>query len=227
MRYRISVVLPVLNEALHIEDTLLRLRDFGEVVVADGESDDETVAVARRCGGTVIASPRGRARQMNAGASAASGDILVFLHADTRLPDGAAARIGAAAGRPGFVWGRFDVRIVGQSRLLPLVSALMNLRSRMSGIATGDQAMFMTRRAFDEVGGFPNLPIMEDIALSASLRRLGRPVCIRAPAMTSGRRWDTNGALRTILTMWIMRLGFWMGVSPDRLARLYATLGRG
>ncbi len=226
----ISVVIPVWNEVVGIAPTLRSLREAAvpvEVIVVDGGSTDGTVAVARALADQVIDSRPGRARQMNAGAAKASGEVLLFLHADTTLPaDGLAAiRNWSRRGTP--VWGRFDVRLTGRSRLLPVVAATMNLRSRLSGIATGDQAIFVTRAAWERVGGMPEIPIMEDIALSRRLRRLARPLCLRGSVITSGRRWDANGACRTIAVMWVMRLGYACGVPPERLARLYRRLRRG
>ena len=220
---RLSIVIPALDEASGIADTLAALAPLvargAEVVVVDGGSRDDTVALARAQGARVLAAARGRARQMNAGAAAAVGDALLFLHADTRLPPGADARVlGALAQRP---WGRFDVRIDGEARTLALVAALMNLRSRLTGIATGDQAMFVRREAFVAVDGFPDQPLMEDIELSRRLRRIGRPACLRDRAITSGRRWMTRGVWRTILLMWRLRLAYWLGANPERLRARY------
>jgi len=227
---RLTIVLPVLDEAEHIETTLAALaawRAAGvEVVVVDGGSRDDTVARARPRCDTLIEAPRGRAAQMNAGARVARGDVLLFLHADTRLPADAPALVESAlaenrSAQP-HAWGRFDVHIEGRSRLLPVVAALMNLRSRLTGIATGDQAMFMRRAAFDAVGGFPAQPLMEDIEISRRLRRsVGRPACLRAKVRTSGRRWDRHGPWRTVLLMWRLRLLYWLGVPAERLARAY------
>jgi rSAM/selenodomain-associated transferase 2 len=221
---RLTIVLPVLDEAEHIEAALAALAPWRaagvEVVVVDGGSHDDTVARARSCCDTLIEAPRGRAAQMNAGARAARGDVLLFLHADTRLPADAPALVKRALERR--AWGRFDVHIEGRSRLLPVVAALMNLRSRLSGIATGDQAMFMRRAAFDAVGGFPAQPLMEDIEISRRLRRsAARPACLRAKVATSGRRWDRRGPWRTVLLMWRLRLLYWLGVPAERLARAY------
>lgn len=220
---RLSIVIPALDEASGIADTLAALAPLvargAEVVVVDGGSRDDTVALARAQGARVLAAARGRARQMNAGAAAAGGDALLFLHADTRLPPGADTRVlGALERRP---WGRFDVRIDGEARTLALVAALMNLRSRLTGIATGDQAMFVRREAFVAVGGFPDQPLMEDIELSRRLRRIGRPACLRDRAITSGRRWMTRGVWRTILLMWRLRLAYWLGANPERLRARY------
>lgn len=226
----LSIVMPVLNEAHGVVErlrALAPLRSAGvEVIVADGGSADGTVAAAQPLCDRLVRAPRGRAAQMNAGAAVACGDVLVFLHADTILPDGGPGAILDGMARTGRVWGRFDVAIEGRSKVLPLVGAMMNLRSRATGIATGDQAMFVTRAAFERVGGFPDIALMEDIALSRALKRLGRPLCLRAKVRTSGRRWDQNGALRTILLMWRLRLAFALGAKPDDLARRYGYAPR-
>lgn len=223
---RLSIILPVLDEAAGIAaslDALRPLRAAGhEVIVVDGGSRDGTVALAAPRADRVIAAPRGRARQMNAGAVAAQGDALLFLHADTRLPEGAATVIADALARHD--WGRFDVRIEGRPATLRGVAALMNLRSRATGIATGDQAMFVTRAAFDATGGFPDQPLMEDIELSKRLKCLGAPACLRARVTTSGRRWERHGIWRTILLMWRLRFAYWRGVPAERLvARYYGS----
>ena len=219
---RLSIVVPALNEAAGVTaalEALAPLRErVAEVIVVDGGSTDGTPERAVPLADQVLASPRGRAVQMNAGAAAATGDILVFLHADTRLPENADALICGALGGSR-VWGRFDVRFEGDA--LPLVAASMNLRSRTTGIATGDQAMFVTRDAFVRAGGFPEIALMEDVALSARLKRLTRPACLRACVTTSPRRWRTHGTLRTVLTMWRLRLAFFLGADPKRLARAY------
>ncbi|MBI3434714.1 MAG: TIGR04283 family arsenosugar biosynthesis glycosyltransferase [Proteobacteria bacterium] len=221
----LSIIIPVLDEATRMEALLAKLaplRQAGaEIIVVDGGSHDATPERARESGARVVLAPRGRAAQMNAGAAAASGDVMVFLHADTHLPAQADRQILAGLSGAAHVWGRFDVRIDGRGALLVLVGWMMNARSRVSGIATGDQAMFVTREAFAAVGGFPVLALMEDVALSARLKRLSRPLCIATPAITSGRRWETQGIVRTILLMWWLRLAFFCGVSADRLARMY------
>jgi len=217
--------MPVLDEAEGVARhlaALAPLRERGaEVVVVDGGSHDGTPERARPGADAVLTAPRGRASQMNVGAGAATGDVLLFLHADTRLPDGADGLIRAALEASGRVWGRFDVAIEGRHPLLPVVARLMNLRSRLTGIATGDQAIFVTRQAFTSVGGYADLPLMEDITLSARLKTLSRPACIAALATTSGRRWETRGVLRTILTMWRLRLAFFAGADPRDLAVAY------
>lgn len=222
---KLSIVLPVLNEAEHIAATLQALQQHRkngvEIVVVDGGSTDNTMQSAEPFADRVMSSARGRAAQMNAGACAACGDALLFLHADTRLPDKAPALIARAL--QSRTWGRFDASIEGRSRWLPVVAAMMNLRSRLTGIATGDQAMFVTRAAFDAAGGFPEQPVMEDIELSQRLKRIGPPACLRQAVKTSGRRWDMHGAWRTILLMWRLRFDYWRGVPASRLAARYYT----
>ena len=221
----LSIVIPALNESSVIADLLaslapLRARGV-EIIVVDGGSADGTVEAAARGADRVIVARRGRARQMNAGAAAARAPLLLFLHADTRLPANADRLIVDGLGAAGLEWGRFDIRIEGESRWLPLVASFMNLRSRITGIATGDQAMFVTRRAFDSVRGFPDQALMEDIELSSRLKQRGPPLCLGPPVVTSGRRWSARGLGRTILLMWWIRLLYFFGVAPDRLASLY------
>jgi rSAM/selenodomain-associated transferase 2 len=225
----LSIVMPVLNEAAgiaHAVRALMHLLARGtQLVVADGGSTDGTMptakALAAEHGATVIAAKRGRAVQMNAGAAHATGAVLLFLHADTVLPPDADRHIAAALAGSSAVWGRFDVAIAGQSPLLRVVAAFMNRRSRWSGIATGDQALFMTRAAFDTLGGFPDQPLMEDIEMSKRLLTLSRPACLRARVVTSGRRWEGRGVARTIALMWRLRFADWRGVPAAKLAELY------
>ena len=220
MASRLAIVIPTLNEAAGIRaalEALAPLRARGhEVIVVDGGSEDATMALALPLATHVVKAPRGRALQMNAGARAARGDALVFLHADTRLPAHADELVLGALERSS--WGRFDVEIEGRHPLLKTVAAAMNLRSRLTGIATGDQAIFVRRDAFP---GFPEIALMEDIALSRELKRRGRPACLRERVRTSGRRWEARGVLRTIFLMWRLRLLYALGVAPQRLAREY------
>jgi len=220
---KLSIIVPTLNEAEGIERCLRplqALRDRGhEVIVVDGGSGDATRRLAQPLVDAVLDAPRGRAVQMNAGAARAQGAGLVFLHADTRLPERADAMVGTALAESH--WGRFDVRIAGRHRLLGWIAATMNLRSRLTGIATGDQAIFVRRATFEALGGYAPIPLMEDIELSRRLRRRGAPACLRARAETSGRRWESRGVLRTIALMWHLRLAYWMGVDPARLAERY------
>jgi rSAM/selenodomain-associated transferase 2 len=221
---RYSIVMPALDEAAGIAATLRALAPWraagDQLIVVDGGSLDDTAALARPLADAVLAGPRGRARQMNAGAAAAQGEWLLFLHADTRLPDGARAALEAAA-RAGARWGRFDVRIVGASPWFPLIAALMNLRSRLTGIATGDQAIFVQRSLFMQLGGYADQPLMEDIELCRRLRRLARPACLRERVATSGRRWESRGVWRTVWLMWTLRWRYWRGAAPEDLARAY------
>lgn len=220
----LSVVIPVLNEAHGIETTLhalAALRQRGvDVVVVDGGSTDNTTRLARQHVSAVLTAPRGRARQMNAGAAQARGAVLLFLHADTQLPPDA-DRLVLGAIESGGIWGRFDVRITGTAWMLRVVAALMNARSRWSGIATGDQALFVRRDVFERLGGFPDQPLMEDIELSKRLRQVHRPVCLHAKVATSGRRWESRGVWRTIFLMWSLRWRYWRGETPERLAEAY------
>jgi rSAM/selenodomain-associated transferase 2 len=225
---KLSIVMPMLNEAGGIVEALaalapLRARGV-EIIVSDGGSGDATVALARPLADIVVVAPRGRGRQMNAGAAASCGDVLLFLHADTRLPPDADALISDGLARTGRTWGRFDVRIAGAHRLFPVVAAAMNLRSRVTGIATGDQAIFTTKAAFGP--GFPDIPLMEDIAMTRRLKRIGPPLCIVAPVVTSGRRWEKHGVIKTILLMWWLRLAYFLGANPVRLARSYGYVPR-
>jgi rSAM/selenodomain-associated transferase 2 len=224
----LSIVIPVLNEAVGIEAALTALQPYrargAEVIVADGGSTDGTPDLARPLCDLSINAPRGRASQMNAGADAAHGDILLFLHADTQLPDQADRLILGGLTRTGGSWGRFDVRF-DQGGLLALVAVTMNWRSRTTGIATGDQAMFMTRAAYDAAGGFPAIALMEDVAMSALLKRIGRSLCLSARVTTSGARWRKYGLLRTILLMWRLRLAFYFSADPAKLARTYGYAG--
>ncbi len=222
----ISIIVPTLNEAAQIATTLQALQPLRaaghEVIVVDGGSTDGTVVLARPLADAIFPSPRGRSRQMNAGAEQAGGDILLFLHADTRLPEDAVPAVLNGLAHTGKAWGRFDVRLSGRHPLLRVVERMMNLRSRLTGIATGDQAMFVRREAFQAVGGFPEIALMEDIACSRLLKRAcGAPLCLATPVITSSRRWEENGILRTIVFMWRLRLAYFFGVSPERLAQQY------
>jgi rSAM/selenodomain-associated transferase 2 len=227
---KLSIIVPVLDEAAEIVDALTALAPLrargAEVIVVDGGSRDRTLELAAPLCDRVITAPRGRAAQMNAGARLARGAILLFLHADTRLPERADALALQAVHDSGRVWGRFDVTIAGRHRLLPLVAWLMNWRSRITGICTGDQALLMTREAFAGVNGFPDIALMEDVAISAALKRLSRPACIKARVTTSGRRWEARGVMRTVLLMWRLRVAFFFGARPDALAQRYGYVPR-
>ena len=222
---RLSVIIPVLDDAAAI-----RRREAGfralrgavhELIVVDGGSRDESLEVSRSFATTSWSTAAGRARQMNEGARRAKGDILLFLHADTCIPEGGPARIVRAFAEGKEVWGRFDVRLSGSHPLFRVVETAMNWRSRLTGIATGDQGVFVCRSVFERLGGFPPIPLMEDIALSRMLRRIRRPVCLRERVLTSSRRWQRDGILKTVLIMWSLRLAYALGADPARLHRIY------
>ena len=222
----LSIIIPALDEAEHIVatlDSLQPLRRRGvEIIVADGGSRDNTANLARERADQVLTVPAGRARQMNAGAAAALGEILCFVHADSRMPEGADGLIVDGLSRSRRSWGRFDVSIAGTHPMLRVIAQLMNWRSRLTGIATGDQGLFLTRSLFEAAGRFPEIALMEDIALTRQLKRYSPPLCIAHRLMTSGRRWEKHGVWRTMLLMWRLRLAYFFGADPDRLARQYA-----
>jgi rSAM/selenodomain-associated transferase 2 len=221
----LSIIVPCLNEADGIAGTLASLAPLrargAEVIVVDGGSSDGTAERAAPHANCVLSAPRGRAAQMNAGAARARNEILLFLHADTLLPESADALIVDGLKRSRRGWGRFDVAISGRSPLLRVVAWLMNVRSRLTGIATGDQAIFVTRSLFTAAGGYPEIALMEDIALSRRLKRFGAPLCLRHRLIASGRRWEKYGVLRTILLMWRLRFAYWLGADPAKLAVRY------
>lgn len=222
---RLSVVVPALDEAANLARLLPDLRRAGpdiEIIVVDGGSRDGTPDVVRgQAGVRLLEGARGRARQMNAGARQAGGDVLLFLHADTRLPDGAPGAITAALADPAVVGGRFDVRFDSRRRVLGVVAWFMNARSRATSICTGDQAIFVRRAAFEAVGGYPDIALMEDIELCRRLKARGRLAALRARVTTSARKWEREGPLRTIGLMWTLRLLYFCGVAPGRLHRWY------
>lgn len=222
---KLSFIIPILNEAenlpILLDHLLPYLRCGNEVILVDGGSTDGSRELAACMGFDLIHTQAGRAHQMNAGANRATGDVLVFLHADTILPENAGFLIQQALNSSTKLWGRFDVRIIGRSFMFSIISTMMNCRSRLSGIATGDQAIFVKRHVFESIGQFPDQVLMEDIELSTRLNRLSRPLCIRPPVKTSGRRWETYGIYRTILLMWRLRWLYWFGVTPEELKKSY------
>lgn len=222
---RISIVIPVLNEGKQVVGFLEGLQPYRnqniEIIVVDGGSDDRTVELATRFADMVIESIRGRANQMNRGVDSATGDILLFLHADTRLPQRFRETLAGEFWESESSWGRFDVKLTGSHYLFRVIEFFINWRSRLTGIATGDQAIFMKRPVFDRLGGFLPVPCMEDIALSTELKKISKPFCIHNPVTTSSRRWEQEGILRTVLLMWRLRLAYFFGADPARLVHLY------
>jgi rSAM/selenodomain-associated transferase 2 len=222
---RLSIIVPALNEAEGIVaalESLAELRCRGhEVIVVDGGSSDGTAHLAQGLADRVLEANPGRAGQMNAGARAARGEVFLFLHADSRLPAAADNLVSQGLAAGACAWGRFDVQIAGPQFMLRIVESMMNLRSRLTHICTGDQAIFVCREAFETIGGYPSLPLMEDIALSTRLRRMSAPLCLRQRCTTSARRWERRGVLRTVVLMWWLRLQYALGVAPSRLARAY------
>lgn len=221
---KISIIIPALNEEKNLSRLsaqLQSLRQQGhEVIIVDGGSTDNTLAIAYEITGSVVVSSAGRALQMNSGADIATGEVLLFLHADTLLPDNAIQSIADLSQKNNY-WGRFDVRLSSDKFVYRLIEYLMNLRSCLSSIATGDQAIFIEKKLFDRVGGYPEIALMEDIEISKQLKKISRAVCLKQKAITSSRRWETNGVISTILLMWKLRLYYFLGVPADRLKRLY------
>lgn len=213
-----SIIIPTLNEQQGIKDCLLALqcyREQAEIIVVDGGSRDLTRTIATPLVDRVLSSEPGRARQMNVGANAAQGEMLIFLHADTYLPEQALSLI------QGATWGRFDIHLIGSHWMLPIIACMMNWRSRLTGIATGDQVIFVSKAAFMAVNGYPDIALMEDISLSQRLKKLSSPRCLTAKVHSSARRWQTFGVFKLILLMWSLRLGYFFAEHPDDLAKRY------
>jgi rSAM/selenodomain-associated transferase 2 len=220
---KISVIVPVLDEEKQLATTLEGLLALAphEILVVDGGSSDRSREIAGRLGVNVMSAERGRARQMNQGAAQATGEVLLFLHADTRLPSSAFAEIRDAFTDADCVGGRFDVELEGDHWMLPVVARMISERSRLTKVATGDQALFVRRGVFEQMGGFPDIPLMEDIAFCRSLKLMGRVACLRSRVVSSGRRWEIDGVWRTIFRMWTLKLLYLGGVSPARLKQYY------
>ena len=221
---RLSIIIPVLNEERTIAGTVNDLARIEpcEIIVVDGGSTDRTAEVVRDGPARLVAAARGRAAQMNQGARHAYGDVLLFLHADTRLPATAGPDVERSMDDPGCVGGRFDIRLDSTRPLLRVVGPMISLRSRLTRVATGDQAIFVRRTVFERLGGFPEIPIMEDVAFCRALKKEGRIACLRSRVVSSARRWERNGPVRTILLMWALKLLYLAGVTPARLKRLYS-----
>lgn len=225
MMLQLSIIVPVLNEAEHIVETLSGLqylRTQGqELIVVDGGSGDDTVLLARPLCDQLLLSAAGRSRQMNVGAAAATGQTLLFLHADTLLPNPFFELMQSQLANSKKQWGRFNVRLSGGRWVFRIIETMMNARSCLTGVATGDQAIFVSKSLFDVVGGFSDIPLMEDIVLSTQLKKIGRPLCLKLRVETSSRRWESRGVVNTVLLMWWLRLAFFLGVGAEKLARMY------
>lgn len=221
---KVSIIIPVLNEENALSNLLKRLQTFDdvdhEVIVVDGGSFDNSLFIAQKNAASVIVSKPGRAVQMNSGAEVATGDVFLFLHADTLLPESALSDIATSCATDN-CWGRFDVRLSSNKLVYRLIESLINLRSRLTSVATGDQAIFIKRKLFNEVGGFPEIVLMEDVAFSKTLKKHSAPVCLKSKVMTSSRRWETKGVVATVLLMWKLRLYYFLGVAPERLRKMY------
>lgn len=221
---KLSIIIPVFNEAENIAATLERLQNYRqqghELIVVDGGSRDNTIEHTQGLVDQLLISKPGRALQMNIGAELAKGDVLVFLHADTQLPDAADTLIIDAINQ-GQQWGRFNVRLSGQHILFRVIEIMMNWRSCLTGIATGDQVIFVQRAVFEQVGAYPEIKLMEDVELSKRLKSFGKPACIKQRVITSSRKWEKNGIIKTVMLMWRLRLLYFFGTSPDKLFSQY------
>ncbi|MBT8147397.1 MAG: TIGR04283 family arsenosugar biosynthesis glycosyltransferase [Gammaproteobacteria bacterium] len=219
------MIIPVLNEADLLSQQLQSLQSWRlaghEIVVVDGGSQGSMESGHRKLTDKILQSRKGRSLQMNAGAQAADGDILLFLHVDTRLPEDALALIEDAMSDISTVWGRFDVRLSGRAAIFRIIERAISVRSHLTGVVTGDQGLFVRRRVFEQVQGFAPVPLMEDVEISKRLKRLAWPVRITRPVITSSRRWEQHGAIRTVLLMWWLRLQYFLGTSPEKLANKY------
>lgn len=223
---KISIIIPTYNEASNIRQTLQSLQKFREqgheIIVVDGGSEDDSLAIAQSLADLAFTGPKGRSAQMNEGAARAKGDILLFLHADTLLPENALELVRSGLNESNRAWGRFNVSLSGSHPMFRIIENLMNWRSCVTSIATGDQGIFVYKNDFDRIGGFAEIPLMEDIELSKRLKKISRPLCITQRLITSSRRWEKYGILRTVILMWRLRLAYFLGASPERLARIYS-----
>ena len=220
-----SIIIPTLNEEKTIESCLSALqplRSNCEIIIVDGGSTDNTRVIAKSQADKVVSSDKGRARQMNNGARYASGNVLIFLHADTSLPENALQLIQQKL-NSSRKWGRFDIQLSGNHFMLKVIAQMMNWRSRLTGIATGDQVIFVTRLAFEKAGQYPEINLMEDIAICKALKKISPPICLKAKVISSGRRWERYGIYKTILLMWNIRLRYFFGADPQTLAFLYTN----
>ena len=219
----ISIIIPVLNEEQSVKALLQQLQIYRqqghEVIVVDGGSHDETVSISKPLADKVIMSESGRARQMNKGVAESTNEVLWFLHADTSIPENVIETIQESLNK--YEWGRFNIKLSGSNFLFRIIENMINIRSCLSCVATGDQGIFIKRNTFDSIGGYPEIPLMEDVALSKKLKTISQPACIKETLTTSSRRWEKKGIIKTILLMWYLRFLYWIGVTPAKLAKLY------
>ena len=219
----ISIIIPVLNEEQSVKALLQQLQLYRqqghEVIVVDGGSDDETVSISKPLADKVITSDAGRAKQMNNGVEESTNEVLWFLHADTSIPENVIETIQESLNK--YDWGRFNIKLSGSHFLFRIIEKMINIRSCLSGVATGDQGIFVKRKIFKSIGGYPEILLMEDVVLSKKLKTISQPICIKETLTTSSRRWKKNGIIKTILLMWYLRFLYWIGVTPDKLAKLY------
>jgi rSAM/selenodomain-associated transferase 2 len=225
----LSIIVPVHNQARSIGAILHALKSFrdrgAEIIVVDGGSNDDTAMLARPLADQVIRSPRGLGLQMNEGAKVANGFIFLFLRPETKLPPDADTQVMYGRSRDTSVWGRFDLRLAGRHMMLPLAARYLNWRSRMSGIASGEQAIFVQREAFFRIGGFRHMPVMEDVDLCQRLKAISPPICVASRVTAPGERFDRDGMWKTLRAMWAMRMRYRMGAKPDDLAKRYGYAG--
>jgi len=215
----VAAIVPVLNESALLPDMIERFRhiDVDELVYADGGSTDGTREQLQAAGVRWVSSRSGRSAQMNCGAAECTSDILLFIHVDTAVSSSHIEAVRKSMRDRGMAGGRFDVQLSGAHPAFRIIESMINLRSRLSRISTGDQAMFVRRDVFERLGGFPDQPLLEDVAFSRLLKRAGNIACLRQRVETSSRRWEEYGIVRTILLMWWLRLRFWLGAAPARL----------
>jgi rSAM/selenodomain-associated transferase 2 len=224
---KLSIIIPTLNEGENILPTLTCLDQLEkhtiEIILVDGGSQDNTLEISRPYVDTILTSGKGRARQMNLGAKHASGHILWFLHADSLIPDNADQLIINNLQQTHYAWGRFNIQLSGSKWVFRIIERFINTRSRLTSIATGDQGIFVLRKEFEKINGYADIPLMEDIELSKQLKKISSPACLKQTIMTSSRRWESNGIIKTVMLMWYLRFAYFTGTPAAKLAQLYKS----